>query len=118
MPLGKPVATRCRWGRSRSGDMTGRWRGGGWGRGRTAGRMLARRDVHPGFILDLRRSQIFDADAVAVFDDLGDPPPMAVEMIAFVAEDADRSGLLDQLGQLVEFFPGLGRFQVLGVDLL
>src|SRR5580698_5399743 len=60
-----------------------------------------------GFILDLRRGQVFDFDAVAVFDDLGDPAPVAMLMIALIAENADRAGFLHQRRQLVEFFPGL-----------
>ena len=97
--------------------MTGRWRCGGWDRGRRTND-TRKPGRYPGLISDLWRGQILDLDAVAVFNDLGDPPPMTVEMIAFVAQDADRSGLLDQLGQLVEFFLRLSRLQVLGVDLL
>jgi hypothetical protein len=41
-------------------------------------------------VLNLRRGQIFYLDAVARFDDLGDPLPMAMLVIALVAENADR----------------------------
>jgi hypothetical protein len=40
--------------------------------------------------LQLRRDQVLDPDAVALPDDLRDPLPMAMQMIALVAEDADR----------------------------
>jgi hypothetical protein len=66
----------------------------------------------------LLRRQILDPDAVALLDDLGDPVPVALAVIALVAEDADRAGLLDQRGEFVEFFPCLRRLQVLGVDLV
>ena len=39
-------------------------------------------------------------------------------MIALVAENADRSGFLDQRGELVEFFPRLRRLQMFRVDLV
>jgi hypothetical protein len=39
----------------------------------------------------LRRDQILDFHAVAVFDDLGDPLPVALRMVALVAENADRA---------------------------
>jgi len=64
----------------------------------------------------LRRDQIFDPDAVARLDDLGDPLPMAMLVIALVAENADRPGFLDQRRQLVELFPGLRRLQVRRID--
>src|SRR6266481_603717 len=44
----------------------------------------------------LRRDQIFHLHVVARFDDLGDPLPMAMLVIALVAENADRPGFLDQ----------------------
>jgi PhzF family phenazine biosynthesis protein len=65
-----------------------------------------------------RANQIFDLHPVAVFDDLGDPLPMAVQMIALVAEDTDRSGFLHQRRQFVEFFFGLRRLQMLRIDLV
>src|ERR1700733_12276666 len=60
--------------------------------------------------------QILDLDAVARFDDLGDPLPVAVQVIALVAEDADRSGFLDQRRQFVEFFLGLRCLQMRRID--
>jgi hypothetical protein len=66
----------------------------------------------------LRRDQILDFHAVAVFDDLRDPLPVALAVIALVAEDANRPGLLDQRRQFVEFFPRPRRLQVLRIDLV
>ena len=66
--------------------------------------------------LQLRRRQILNSNAVAILDDLRDPSPMAVQVIALVTEDADRSRFPDQRGQLVEFFPGLHRLQMRRVD--
>src|SRR5882762_10837273 len=68
--------------------------------------------------LHLRRDQILHLHAVAVFDDLGDPLPVAVQVIALVTENADRPGCLDQRRQLVEFFLCLRRLQVLRIDLV
>ena len=42
--------------------------------------------------------------------------PVALRVIAFVAEDADRPGLPHQRRQLVEFLSCLRRLQVFGVD--
>ena len=39
----------------------------------------------------LRRDQILDLHPVALFDDLRDPLPVAMGVIALVAEDADRA---------------------------
>ena len=39
--------------------------------------------------------------------------PVAVGVVALVAEQADRAGFLHQRRQFVELFPGLRRFQVL-----
>ena len=66
----------------------------------------------------LRRDQILDLDAVAVFDDLGDPLPVALQVIALVAENTDRPGFFDQRRQLVEFFPRLRCLQMRRVDLV
>jgi len=66
----------------------------------------------------LRRDQIFDSDPVSAFDDLRDPLPMTMLMVALVAEDADRAGLPDQRRQLVELLFGLRRLQMLRIDLV
>ena len=64
------------------------------------------------------RDQIFHLHAVARFDDLGNPTPVAVQVVALVAEDADRAVLLDQRRQLVEFFFRLRCLQMLRIDLV
>jgi hypothetical protein len=68
--------------------------------------------------LDLRRDQVLDLHPVAVFDDFGNPLPMALQVIALVTENADRAGFSDQRRQLVEFLAGLRRLQVRGIDLV
>src|ERR1700722_8528364 len=107
MRSGKRAATPYRSARSRSGDMTVRWRCGRWDRSA----------LRNGAVSHLRCGQIFDLDAVAVLDAPGHPPPVTMLMIALVAEDADRAGLLDQRRQLVEFLPSLRRFEMLRIDL-
>ena len=57
--------------------------------------------------------QILHLHPVALLDDLGDPLPVAMGVVALVAEEAHRAGFLHQRGELVEFFPGLRRLQVL-----
>ena len=59
---------------------------------------------HDGEGLHLLRRQILHLHAIAVFDDLGDPLPVALLMVALVAENADRTGLLHQRREFVEFF--------------
>ena len=46
--------------------------------------------------LDLRRHQILHPHPVAVLDDLRDPLPVAVGVVALVAEQADRAGFFHQ----------------------
>src|SRR5438132_14006729 len=55
-------------------------------------------------------------DAVAALDDLGDPLPVATAVIALVAENADRAGLVDQCRQLVELLFGLRGLQMRRID--
>src|SRR5215213_10024507 len=78
--------------------------------------------LHPGYgndgCLYLPPRQILDPDAVALLDDLRDPLPVALRVIALVAENADRACLLDQGGEFVELLLGLRRLQVFGVDLV
>src|SRR6266511_5728386 len=52
-----------------------------------------------GHVSHLRRDQILHLHAVAILDDLGDPLPVALGMIALVAENADRTGLVNQRRQ-------------------
>ena len=40
--------------------------------------------------------QILDLHTVALLDDLGNPAPVAVLVVAFIAEQAHRAGLLYQ----------------------
>ena len=69
-------------------------------------------------VLHLLRNQILDPHPVAVFDDLGDPLPVALPVVALVAEDADRAGFLDERRQLAEFFFRLRCLQMPGIDLV
>src|SRR5207249_526368 len=66
--------------------------------------------------LHLRCGQVLHAHPVAILDDLRDPLPVAMSVVALVAEDADRSRFLHQRRQLVEFFLCLRRLQVLRID--
>src|SRR3979490_154578 len=68
--------------------------------------------------LNLGRDQIFPLPPVAILDDLRDPLPVAMLVIALVAEDADRPGFPDQRRQLIEFFPGLRCLEVFRIDLV
>src|SRR3979411_612737 len=61
---------------------------------------------------NLGRNQILDSDAVAIPDDLGDPLPVAMAVVALVAENADRAGFFHQRRQLVELLPGLCGLQM------
>src|SRR5438874_328653 len=90
--------------KSRSEAMTGRWRCGSWGRGLADRGFRSDRAPHDG--LHLFRRQILDSDAVAVFDDFGNPLAVAMSVVALVAENADRAGFFHQRRQLVEFLPG------------
>ena len=69
-------------------------------------------------VLNLRRDQILHLHAVAVLDDLGDPLPVAMGMVALIAEDAHRTRLVHQRRQLVEFLLRLRRLQMRRIDLV
>ena len=62
--------------------------------------------------LHLPPRQILHLHPVALLDDLGDPLPVTLRMVALVAEDAHGAGFLHQRGELVEFFPGLRRLEM------
>ena len=62
--------------------------------------------------LHLRRDQIFYFHPVAVLDDLRDPLPVAMRMVALITENADRTGLVHQRRQLVELLLCLRRIQM------
>src|SRR5881392_378432 len=66
----------------------------------------------------LPRLEVFHLHPIALFDDLRNPLPVAMPVVALVAEKTDRTGLPDQRRQLVQFFSGLRCLQVLGVDLV
>src|SRR5438477_12468348 len=66
--------------------------------------------------LHLPRRQILDPHAVAIPDDLGDPLPVAVGVLALVAEIAYRSRFFHQLRQLVELLFGLRGLQMPRID--
>src|SRR3954466_13878094 len=68
--------------------------------------------------LHLRRDQILHLHAVALFDDLRDPLPVAMGMVALIAENAHRTRLLHQRRQLVELLLGLRRLQMRRIDLV
>src|SRR5437764_8805461 len=71
-----------------------------------------------GYVLHLRCDQILHLHAVAVFDDLRDPLPVAMSVIALITENADRTGLVHQRRQLVELLLRLRRLQVRRIDLV
>src|SRR3954463_10990066 len=68
--------------------------------------------------LHLRRDQILHLHAVAVLDDLRDPLPVAMGVVALIAENAHRTRLLHQRRQLVELLLGLRRLQMRRIDLV
>src|SRR5437763_541070 len=68
--------------------------------------------------LHLRRDQILHLHAVAILDDLGDPLPVAMGVVALITENTYRSGLLHQRRQLVELLPGLRRLEMRRIDLV
>ena len=63
-----------------------------------------------------RRHRVLHLHAVALLDHLGDPPPVAMVVVALVAEKADARPDLHQRREFVELFPGLRRLQVLRID--
>src|SRR4051794_23761299 len=76
------------------------------------------RCAHPGYDLHLRRDQILHLHAVALFDDLRDPLPVAMGMVTLITENAHRTRLLHQRRQLVELLLGLRRLQMRRIDLV
>src|SRR5882724_2625531 len=110
--------------RERSNCTAIRVRGSALSRSRTPSPGATRRPLPTGEVEERRsraasnllRRQIFYLHAVAVLDDLGDPLPVAVAVVALVAENADRAGLVHQRRQLVEFLPGLRGFQMRRID--
>src|SRR5436309_3853635 len=71
-----------------------------------------------GYVLHLRRDQILHLHAVALFDDLRDPLPVALGMVALITEDAHRPRLVHQRRQLVELLLRLRRLQMRRIDLV
>src|SRR6185369_586982 len=68
--------------------------------------------------LHLRRDQILDLHAVALLDELRDPLPVAMGVVALITENAHRTGLVHQRRQLVELLLGLRRLQMRRIDLV
>src|SRR5580704_5956976 len=58
-----------------------------WRQGMRDPRLGLRRQGVSGKGLHLPGHEIIDPDAVALFDDLGDPPPVAMLMVALVAKN-------------------------------
>src|SRR5687767_9670783 len=68
--------------------------------------------------LHLRRDQILHLHAVAFFDDLGDPLPVAMRVVALITENAHRTRLVHQRRKLVELLLRLRRLQMRRIDLV
>src|SRR3954463_15739390 len=68
--------------------------------------------------LNLRRDQILHLHAVALFDDLRDPLPVAMGMVALITENAHRTRFLHQRRQFVELLLRLRRLQMRRIDLV
>src|SRR4051794_3797457 len=71
------------------------------------GRLCPAMTEEGGRLLHLPPLQIHHRRPIALLDDLRDPLPVALRVVAFVAEDADRAGFFNQRRELVEFFPRL-----------
>src|SRR6187549_2288229 len=68
--------------------------------------------------LNRRRDEILHLHAIAILDDLRDPLPVAMGVVALITENAYRTRLVDQRRQLVELLPGLRCLQVGRIDLV
>src|SRR6185295_562495 len=68
--------------------------------------------------LHLRRDQILHLHAIALLDELRDPLPVAMGVVALITENAHRTGLVHQRRQLVELLLGLRRLQMRRIDLV